>query len=142
MPTVLYRRLVPAPPVRSGMDDAPLRVGQTLRPGQRGTRRHVERFGDRLVCVRYRYDDARQERVTTVELIVDRAPSVPRSGTTVGVRVAWGEADVARRVKRAGGTWDPRLKLWRLPAGEARRLGMGDRIVRLPAESLDLPTGH
>ena len=124
------------------MDDAPLRVGQTLRPGQRGTRRYAAQFGDRLVCVRYRYDDARGERVTTVELVVDRAPSVPRPNTTVGVRVAWGEADVARRVKRAGGTWDARAKLWRLPAGDARRLGLEDRIVRIPSESLHLPTGH
>ena len=124
------------------MDHAPLRVGQTLRPGQRGTHRYAERFGDQLVCVRYRYDDARQERVTTVELVVDRAPFVPRSGTTVGVHVAWGETEVARRVKRAGGTWDARLKLWRMPAGDARRLGLGGRIVRLPAESLHSPTSR
>jgi hypothetical protein len=28
------------------------------RPGQRGTRKLVTRYGDRLVCVRYRYDAA------------------------------------------------------------------------------------
>ncbi|MDT0633277.1 hypothetical protein [Rubrivirga litoralis] len=67
-------------------------------PPERGTRRYAER----LVCVRYRYDDARQERVTTVERVVDRAPWVPRADTTVGVRVAWGGVDIARRVKRAG----------------------------------------
>jgi hypothetical protein len=26
------------------------------RPGQRGTVKLVERYGDKLVCVRYRYD--------------------------------------------------------------------------------------
>ncbi|WP_420454908.1 hypothetical protein [Rubrivirga sp.] len=124
------------------MSSTRLRVGQTLRPGQPGTRRHVDRYGDRLVCVRYRYDDARQQRVTTVEVIVDVAPSVPRAGTAVGVRVAWGEADVARRVKGAGGVWDARRKVWQLSAGEARRLGLDDRIVRLGSESLHLPTGH
>jgi hypothetical protein len=30
----------------------------TLRPGQRGTRKLVERFGERLVRVRYLYDAA------------------------------------------------------------------------------------
>lgn len=119
-----------------------LRVGQTLRPGQRGTRRFIERYGDELVCVRYRYDDARQQRITTVELIVDKAPWVPRGDTVVGVQVVWGEAEVAQRVKRAGGTWDARNKVWRVEAGVARRLGLGERIVRLPRESLHSPTSH
>lgn len=108
-----------------------MRVGQTLRPGQRGTRRYVERFGDRLVCVRYRYDDDRQRRVTTVEVVMDEGPWDPRPYTIVGVRVEWGEAETARRVKRAGGIWDARQKLWTLPASDARRLGLADRMVRL-----------
>jgi hypothetical protein len=45
----------------------------TLRPGQRGTKKLVTRFGDRLICVRYRYDAARRKRFTTVELIVDES---------------------------------------------------------------------
>jgi predicted aminopeptidase len=49
-----------------------MRVEQTLRPGQRGTRRFVDRFGDRLVCVRYRAEGDR--RVTMVELVVDDRP--------------------------------------------------------------------
>ena len=45
----------------------------TLRPGDRGTRKLVERYGKRLVCVRYRYDPVTQRRYTTVELIVAEA---------------------------------------------------------------------
>ena len=124
-----------------------MRVTQTLRPGQPGTRRLVDRYGDRLVCVRYRYDDDRQRRLTTVELVVDVGRWQPRAGTVVGVRVAWGEADVARRVKRAGATWDAGRKLWRLRAGAVRRLGLEARMVRLDrspdgGESLHSPTGH
>ena len=124
-----------------------MRVGQTLRPGQRGTRRYVERYGDRLVCVRYRYDEARQRRLTTVELVADVGPWMPRAGTVVGVRVAWGEAEVAQRVKSAGGIWDARQKVWRLRAGDVRRLGLADRMVRVPTdsdggESLHLPACH
>jgi len=45
----------------------------TLRPGQKGTKKLVTRFGDRLICVRYRYDTTRGKRFTTVELIVDES---------------------------------------------------------------------
>ena len=61
--------------------------------------------------------------------------------------MAWGETEVARRVKRAGGQWDARAKVWRLRAGDARRLGLDDRMVRVEpdagaAESLHSPTHH
>ncbi|MEW6689720.1 MAG: hypothetical protein AB1452_11585 [Pseudomonadota bacterium] len=38
----------------------------TLRPGQNGTRKLAERFGKRLVRVRYRYDETLRKRYTTV----------------------------------------------------------------------------
>src|SRR5665647_1811719 len=48
-----------------------------LKPGQKGTRRLVEQFGDKLLCVRYRYDEIRQVRMKTVEIIVDERPINP-----------------------------------------------------------------
>ncbi len=51
--------------------------------------------------------------------------------TTVGVRVVWGEADLARRVKRAGGRWDAEQKVWHLPYRTVKRLGLTDRMSRL-----------
>jgi len=50
----------------------------TLRPGQSGTRKLVERYGERLVRVRYLYDEANGRRLKTVELIVESAPWRPR----------------------------------------------------------------
>jgi len=52
------------------------------RPGQRGTQKLVTRYGDRLVCVRYRYDAAAGKRYKTVEIIIDeqrghRRPRTP-----------------------------------------------------------------
>ena len=41
----------------------------TLRPGMPGTKRLLARHGERLVCVRYLYDDARNRRLKTVELL-------------------------------------------------------------------------
>jgi hypothetical protein len=55
-----------------------MRTRLHLKPGQRGTKRLSEKYGDQLVCVRYRYDDATKKRYKTVELIVDVAEWQPR----------------------------------------------------------------
>ena len=46
----------------------------TLRPGMPGTKRLVARYGERLICVRYLYDEARNRRLKTVELVIEEAP--------------------------------------------------------------------
>jgi hypothetical protein len=48
-------------------------VKTTLRPGQKGTKRLVEKYGERLLCVRYRYDTEASKRYTTVELLEEQA---------------------------------------------------------------------
>jgi len=41
-----------------------------LKPGQKGTTQLLAQYGDRLICVRYRYDAQRTKRFKTVELLV------------------------------------------------------------------------
>lgn len=41
-----------------------------LKPGQKGTKQYVEKYGDALVGVRYRYDQARGVLLKTVELVI------------------------------------------------------------------------
>lgn len=106
---------------------ATTRVIKTLQPEDAGARRWAAEYGDRLVCVRYRVDLKRQRRQTTVELVVDEAPRV--GAIPVNVRVAWEETDIRQHVRAAGGVWDARARLWRLPLDAARRLGLTDRIV-------------
>jgi hypothetical protein len=49
-----------------------------LKPGNKGTKQYVEKYGDALVGVRYRYDKARGVLLKTVELVVeDDSPSDP-----------------------------------------------------------------
>jgi hypothetical protein len=38
-----------------------------LAPGQNGTKQLLKKYGDQLVCVRYRHDKARQKRIKTIE---------------------------------------------------------------------------
>ena len=49
----------------------------SLAPGQNGTKKLLATYGERLVCVRYRYDAARKVRHKTVELIVKITSWIP-----------------------------------------------------------------
>lgn len=110
----------------------------TLRPGQNGTRKHVQRFGKRLVCVRYRYDEETSRRYTTVELIVAEAEWKPRSRKPrasrspedmVFVRIGYAEADLRAKMKALGAISRPKLKLWELPWGVVKGLELEGRTV-------------
>lgn len=115
-------------------------VGLHLKPGQRGTKRLLAEYGDRLVCVRYRYDAERNKRFKTVELLVAERewrprPRRPSADQIVGLRVAFTEVEVRHQVKQAGGTWDPDRRLWQLPYGHVVALGLTDRIANDPAST-------
>ena len=104
------------------------------KPERKGTRKLVELYGSRLGCVRYRYDEARQKRIKTVELIVEELdwapkPKQTRPTTLVDLRIAYGEAELARRVKTAGGKWNAAKRLWELRYDQTVALGLTERIV-------------
>ncbi|MHB8766066.1 MAG: hypothetical protein ACYDA8_17255 [Deferrisomatales bacterium] len=112
-----------------------MRVVRTLQPGAKGTVMLAAEYGARLVCVRYRYDDSTKKRYTTVEVVVAEGEWEPiarppgAKTPPAWVRIAWGEKELARRVKDAGGRWDAERKLWQLPAAGVRELRLEDRVV-------------
>ncbi|GLI39314.1 hypothetical protein KI811_17595 [Geobacter hydrogenophilus] len=88
-----------------------------LKPGQRGTKRLSDTYGDNLVCVRFRYDAATRQRIKTVELIVERIdwnppPEKYPADTLVAVKIEGYEIDLRKKIKEAGGKWNPDKKLW------------------------------
>lgn len=109
-----------------------MRTRLTLQPHQDGAKHLLAQYGDRLVRVRYRYDEQRKRRIKTVELIVEESLweplPYPRSAQ-VGVRVGLPESDVRRRVKDAGGKWDPQRGLWMLRYDQVIALGLVERIA-------------
>jgi hypothetical protein len=110
-----------------------MRAQVTRQPGQRGTKKLIELYGEQLVYVRYRYDEARQRRLKTVELIIEDIPWSPlpapfRKTSLVGVRVGLREVELQRRVKQAGGKWNPARRLWEIRRDQALKLGLQDRI--------------
>jgi hypothetical protein len=117
----------PVPEARPPQPDAGNSVVlKKLAPQAPGARRHAERFGGALVCVRYREDAENGRRLTTVELIVDERP-LP--GGDQWVRIGYAEAELRARVKDAGGQWDARRKLWRLSRAAVRKLKLTARVV-------------
>jgi hypothetical protein len=109
-----------------------MRVRLKLKPGQRGTKRWVSQYGDRLLCVRYRYDEKSRKRYTTVELIESEEhwnPAVLKPNSIVHVKIAFDEVDLRQKIKEAGGRWSKSTKTWKMPYKIARILGLKRRIV-------------
>jgi hypothetical protein len=117
-----------------------MRTRLHLKPGQKGTKELLAQYGDRLVCVRYRYDTQRKKRFKTVELIVaerDWAPPAPQftAETIVGVRIGFAEVDLRERVKQAGGKWNRSRKVWELRYDQVVALTLEARIVEAEASN-------
>lgn len=108
-----------------------LRTRLTLLPGRRGTKALVEQYGERLVCVRYRYDAARGVRLKTVELIIEERAWRPRPKPEelVFVRVGGGEYELQRSLRKAGGEWRRDRRLWQVQYKRVVELGLQERIV-------------
>lgn len=95
-----------------------------LKPGQKGTKRLVEQFGESLICVRYRKDKSRGIRLKTVEIIVEKKEWKPALGyrdeDIVPLAVAYSEKAIRDILKAGGGRWDPKEKVWLVPYGAIR----------------------
>jgi hypothetical protein len=106
----------------------------TLRPGDRGTRSHLEKYGEALVAVRYRYDERSLRRYTTVELVVDEARWVPERCISdpdrlVGLRIGYEETELRARLRGVQARWDPSRKLWWLRLAVVVQLSLEERIA-------------
>ena len=132
--SAISARLAVREPEQRGMRSRTMRRRLHLKPGPRGTTQLRAQYGDRLVCVRYRYDAQLRKRFKTVELIVaerDWQPPAPRFApdVPVAVRLDFAESELRQRVKHAGGKWDPTRKVWDLRYADAVALKLHTRIV-------------
>jgi hypothetical protein len=94
-----------------------------LKPGQKGTKRLTEKYGDSLVCVRFRYDAELKQRLKTVELVVERTDWTPpptkySAESLVPLRIEGYEKDLQAKAKAAGGRWNPEKQLWFVKYGK------------------------
>ena len=95
----------------------------------------TKRFGEKLICIRYRYDRDRKMKIKTAELIVEEnkwtqsRTRIP-ANKLVHVRIQYGEIKLGRLIKAAGGKWDRDQKVWILRYSEVKSLGLTHRMIR------------
>ena len=107
---------------------------RTLSPGQPGTKKLLEKYGEKLLFVRYRYDAEKKQKLKTVEIIIQRQDWEPDSkkipqNKIMHLRIDYGEIELARMVKSLGGRWNRKKKVWELPYRQVNILGLENRIV-------------
>lgn len=105
-----------------------------LKPGQDGTKRLLAQYGDRLLCVRYRFDENRGVKVKTIELIVDERPlTAPRfhNDDLVPVHVGYDEQELRQQLRTLRGRWDAERKLWYVRYGMIKGTQLEERLVEL-----------
>ena len=107
-------------------------VVKRLRPSQPGAKKLAIRYGEALVCVRYRHDPTGTLRYTTVELIVDQAPVAYRVSPeeVVLVHIDFDNAELQQQARARGARWDSRQRLWRMTLRLARALRLVGKIVK------------
>ncbi|MFH0974950.1 MAG: hypothetical protein V1874_04110 [Spirochaetota bacterium] len=113
-----------------------MKIKRKLIPGEPGTKRWVEKFGKDLLCIRYRYDENQNIKLTTAEIIVNKntwernSKKIPPN-KKMNIRINYEESRLAGIVKAAGGRWNRQKKLWELAYKEVLALGLEKRIVKL-----------
>ncbi|MFP5246371.1 MAG: hypothetical protein ACLGH0_06720 [Thermoanaerobaculia bacterium] len=127
-----------------------LRTRLTLKPGTPGTKKLLAEYGSRLIAVRYRYDDERQTRCKTIEIVIEEIPWSPE---TAAVRISYApnepveirtdptERPLIQALRARNARWNEYDETWTLPYADALALRLTDRIINpRPARPLPPPT--
>jgi hypothetical protein len=101
--------------------------------GQPGTKRMVEKYGEKLLYIRYKYDSEKRVKYKTVELIEESGIyegklSRKKAEQIVEIKVEYEEEELRTQVKAAGGKWNPEKKVWEIKYKEVKKLGLEERI--------------
>lgn len=110
-------------------------VGKTMQADSRGAVKLTRKFGETLVCVRYRLSPDGKQRMTTVELEVDRVDVQKKSNPRVAVKIYASETKLIALAKAKGAWFNEKTRLWRMHQNDAHALGLGKRIARAEGQN-------
>lgn len=105
------------------------RVAKKIKPNQRGAIKIARTYGSELLCVRYRENPDGTERLTTVELVVERVMIQKRDDPIVSFKIKHEEVDLRRLAQSKGATYDGKNQMWNLVRSEVLRMGLRTRIA-------------
>jgi hypothetical protein len=105
------------------------RVAKKMKPSQRGAIKLARSYGSEMLCVRYRENPEGTERLTTVELIVERAVIQKRADPIVSFKIKQDELELRRLAMSRGATYNGRTQMWKLRRSEVLRMGLKNRIA-------------
>ena len=107
-------------------------IVKKMSPMQAGAKKLARRYGDALICVRYRHNAEGTTRYTTVELVVESVAVQKRSAADalVGVKLEFDDRTLRAVVQASGAEWDAKAKLWRMPRRVAKHLDLLARVEK------------
>ena len=104
-------------------------VAKTMKPDQRGTIKLTRAYGPELLCVRYRENPDGTERLTTVELVVERVVIQKRYDPVVSFKIRQDELELRRLAMAKGAKYNGKSYMWQLRRSEVLRMGLKNRIA-------------
>ena len=111
------------------------RVAKTIKPSQRGAIKLSRAHGPDMLCVRYRENPDGTERLTTVELVIERSIIQKRVDPVVSFKLKHDEHDLRAKAMALGARYNGKNHMWKLRRSEVLRMGLRSRIA-VTAEEL------
>jgi hypothetical protein len=105
-------------------------VAKTMQIDTPGAVKLSRKYGDALVCVRYRLSPDGTERITTVELTLERVTVQRKANPLVAAKIYASETKLIAMAKAKGARFNGKTRLWRMYQNDAHALGLAKRIAR------------
>jgi hypothetical protein len=110
------------------------RVAKKIKPSQRGALKLARVHGQELLCVRYRENPEGTERLTTVELVVERVMIQKRADPFVAFKIKQEEVELQKLAQSKGAKYNGTTFMWKLRRSEVVRMGLKKRIAVTPEQ--------
>ena len=105
------------------------RVAKKIKPSQRGAIKLAQSYGTELLCVRFKENPYGTERLTMVELVVERTVIQKRDDPIVSFKIRPDELELRRQAIARGAKYDGKNYMWKLPRSEVFRMALKTRIA-------------